>query len=87
VSAYKQEGLNSNPSPTKKKKKRKYIVSTYARRWSLTPVILATQEADVRRIMFQSQPARTNSLRNTLSQKKPSQKKSLVERLKRTAPA
>jgi hypothetical protein len=40
-------------------------------RW-LMPVILVTQEAEIRRIMAQSQPGKI--VLNTLSQKNPSQK-------------
>jgi hypothetical protein len=43
-------------------------MSAIARRQWLTPVILATQEAEIRRISVQSQP------HMTLSQKNPSQK-------------
>jgi hypothetical protein len=43
---------------------------------SLIPVILSTQEAEIRRIMVQSQPRQIAC--ETLSQKKPSQK-GLVE--------
>jgi hypothetical protein len=39
----------------------------------LMPVILATQEAEIRRIVVQSQPR--EKVCQTLSQKKPSQKK------------
>jgi hypothetical protein len=45
----------------------------------LTPIILATQEAEIRRIEVGSQPRQIG--RETLSQKYPSQKK-LVEGLK-----
>jgi hypothetical protein len=41
-------------------------------RW-LTSVILATQEAEIRRIMVQSQPGQI--VQETLSQKTPSQKR------------
>jgi hypothetical protein len=43
--------------------------------WWLTPIILATQEAEIRRIEFQSQPRQI--VHETLSQKNP-----LVEWLK-----
>jgi hypothetical protein len=46
----------------------------------LMPVILGTQEAEIRRIMVQSQPGQT--VHKTLSQKYPSQKKGLVKLLK-----
>jgi hypothetical protein len=39
----------------------------------LMPVILATQEAEIRRIVFQSQPGQI--VKETLSRKNPSQKK------------
>jgi hypothetical protein len=44
------------------------------------PVILATQEAEIRRIAVQSQPRQI--VRETLSQKKTHHKKGLVEWLK-----
>jgi hypothetical protein len=44
------------------------------------PVILATQEADIKKIKVQSQP-QANSLRDPIS-KKPHHKKGLVEWLK-----
>jgi hypothetical protein len=44
------------------------------------PVILATQEAEIRRIMVQSQPMQI--VHKTLSQKKKITKKGLVECLK-----
>jgi plasmid maintenance system antidote protein VapI len=44
------------------------------------PVILATQEAQIRRIVVQSQPGQI--LRETLTQKKTLHKKGLVEWLK-----
>jgi hypothetical protein len=53
--------------PILKKKvhiKKKYIVGC----WWLTPVILATQEADISRILVQSQPRQI--VLETLSQKK-----------------
>jgi hypothetical protein len=42
------------------------------RRW-FTPIILATQEAEIRRITVQSQPGQI--VRETLSQNYPSQKR------------
>jgi hypothetical protein len=39
----------------------------------LTPVVLATQEAEIRRITVQNQPRQI--VRETLSQKNPSQRK------------
>jgi hypothetical protein len=50
-----------------------------AQQWWLTPVIPATQEAEIRRITVQSQPRQI--VHKTLSQKNPSQKR-LVEWLK-----
>jgi hypothetical protein len=44
-----------------------------ARRWCLTPVIPATQEAEIRRIEVGSQPRQI--VHETLSRKKPSQKR------------
>jgi hypothetical protein len=41
--------------------------------WWLTPVILATQVAEIRRIVVQSQPGQV--FHKTLSQKNPSQKR------------
>jgi hypothetical protein len=40
------------------------------RRWWLTPVILATQEAEIRRISIQSQPLINKFLRPYLEKKK-----------------
>jgi hypothetical protein len=54
-----------NPSPTKKKKKKKKSQTLW-----LTPVILATQEAEIRRITVCLKPAWENSLRNFISKKK-----------------
>jgi hypothetical protein len=51
-----------------------------ARHWWLTPVILPTQEADIRRIKLQSQPGQI--VHETLSWKYPVQKKGLVKWLK-----
>jgi hypothetical protein len=53
----------------------KFKKGLLARHWWLTPVILATQEAEIRRTVVQSQPRKI--VHETLSQKKkkPSQKK------------
>jgi hypothetical protein len=48
-------------------------ILTRARHWRLTSVILATQEAEIRRIEVQSQPKQV--VQETLSQKSPSQKR------------
>jgi hypothetical protein len=48
--------------------KLQYYTQEAARCWWFTPVILATQEAEIRRIMVQSQPGQT--VHKTLSQKK-----------------
>jgi hypothetical protein len=55
-------------------------VTRTARHWGLTSVILATQEADIRRIMVQSQSRQI--VCKTLPQKIPITKKWLVEWLK-----
>jgi hypothetical protein len=44
-----------------------------ARCWWLMPIILATQEAEIRKIEFQSQPGQI--VHETLSRKNPSQKR------------
>jgi hypothetical protein len=48
--------------------------------WWLTPIILATKAAEIRRIMVQNQPGQI--VHETLSQKNPLQKKGPVEWLK-----
>jgi hypothetical protein len=45
------------------------IEELFTRSWWLTPVILAIQEAEIRRIMVQSQPGQM--VHKTLSQKNP----------------
>jgi hypothetical protein len=55
----------------------KQNISSQAGRWWLTPVILATQEAEIRRIEIRSQPGQI--VHETLSQKYPSLEKGLVE--------
>jgi hypothetical protein len=55
------------------------ILTSAGGQW-LMPVIIATQEAEIRRILVRSQPRQI--VHNTLSQKKPSQKKGLVKWLK-----
>jgi hypothetical protein len=56
------------------------IKNTAAGCWWLTPVILATQEAEIRRIVVRSQPW-ANSSQDPIS-KNPNTKKGLVEWLK-----
>jgi hypothetical protein len=51
-----------------------------ARHWWLTPVTLATQEAEIRRIVVGSQPRQI--VGETLSRKKPIKKVGLLEWLK-----
>jgi hypothetical protein len=51
-----------------------------ARRWWFMPVILATEEAEIRRIVVRSQPRQI--VCETLSRKKILHKKGLVEWLK-----
>jgi hypothetical protein len=64
--------LDNSETPSIKKKKK-----TAGHQW-LKPIILATQEAEMRRITVQSQPGQT--VHETLSQKNPLQKKKrLVE--------
>jgi hypothetical protein len=64
-----------------KAKSQQDSISTYkmlgtAGHWRLRPVILATKEAEIRRITVQSQPRQT--VRKTLSKKKnPSQKRAV----------
>jgi hypothetical protein len=52
-------------------------MTTIAKCWWLTPIILATQEAEIRRVVVQSQPGQI--VLETLSQKTLSQKIGLVE--------
>jgi hypothetical protein len=76
----KGKALSSNPGTSKRVFK---IISVHmfslslevvlARHWWLTPVILAIQEAEIRRIMVQSQPRKI--VHETLSRKNPSQKR------------
>jgi hypothetical protein len=47
--------------PTLLKKYVLFKISTFSGCWWLTPVILTTQEADIRRIMAQSQPQGNSS--------------------------
>jgi hypothetical protein len=49
------------------------LIKIIARLWWLMPVILATQEAEIRRIMVQGQPRQI--VYETLFQKNPSQKR------------
>jgi hypothetical protein len=60
-------GLMSKGSNRRERKKKS------AGHWQLTPIILATQEAEIRRISVQSQPGQI--VRETLSLKNPSQKR------------
>jgi hypothetical protein len=53
------------------------LMSTFARHWWLTPVILTIQEAEIRKIEVRRQPGQ-NSLRDPTS-KKTHHKKGLVE--------
>jgi hypothetical protein len=66
--------LSADPKPVSVviKKKKKTTKNKTRCRW-LTPIILATQEAKIRRITVQSQSGQT--VCKTLSRKKPSQKK------------
>jgi hypothetical protein len=64
----------------KKAKRKRLKEGVEARHWQLTPVILATQEAEIRRITVQSQP-QANSPRDPFS-KKPITKEVLAEWLK-----
>jgi hypothetical protein len=55
------QALYAHMNNKRKKKERDHVskkkkIKRKSRRWSLTPVILATQEAEIRRIMAQSQP-------------------------------
>jgi hypothetical protein len=54
----KRKALHSNPNTTKKKKKEKERRKLLCCHQWLTPTILATQEADIRRITVQSQPGK-----------------------------
>jgi hypothetical protein len=61
------------------------ILKLIAGHWWLLPAILATLEAEIRRIMVQSQPVQI--VLKTLSQKYLTQKKGLAEWLKLVVPA
>jgi hypothetical protein len=61
------EALSFSPRTTKKKKKKKKE-RQIAGCWWLTPVILATQEAEIRRIAVQSQP-KPYSMRDPISKR------------------
>jgi hypothetical protein len=64
--------LSSNPSTTKKRKIKEIHATLKKicpiRHWWLKPVILATQEAEIRRIAVQSQ-SQANSSRDLISKK------------------
>jgi hypothetical protein len=62
------ETLESIPNAVKNKAKNKNT----GRHWWLTPVIQATEEAEIRRIEVQSQPGQV--VQETLSRKYPSEK-------------
>jgi hypothetical protein len=61
------EALGWIPSIAKKKKK--FKLKKFGGHWLLTPVILATQEAELKRIIVQSQPGQI--VLDTVSQKYP----------------
>jgi hypothetical protein len=68
------EGRKEGREEGKEGRKGKNELKLYfARHWWLTPVILATQETEIRRIMVRSQPGQI--VLKTLSRKNSSQKK------------